>query len=151
MPSPLMSSAYKRAILLSMLTGIALPAMAGDDGHGDQERRGHSSTRDGDRHVNVPGWQLPANRVLPAVGYTARPLAGDEPAYGDFRRPARRWMRGVHYSDAGYAQTYVVRDYRGHGLRPPPPGYYWRGDGRGTYLLVDIATGIVARVVGRGG
>lgn len=145
-----MSLACRRTLLLTALIGIALPILAGEGRRGDHDGRGHGNTPHSDRYVDVPGWRLPARRVLPAVGYVARPLTGSEPAFGDYRRPARRWARGVHHAHAGAASTHVVRDHRGHGLSPPPRGYYWRGDGRGTYLLVDIASGIVAGVVGRG-
>ena len=38
---------------------------------------------------------------------------------------------------------YVVNDWRGHRLRQPPRGYHWVQSGS-DYLLVAIATGIIA-------
>lgn len=58
-----------------------------------------------------------------------------------------RWSRGARYYDRGYAPTYVVNDYYGYGLRQPPRGHHWRRDDRGDFLLVAIATGIIAEVL----
>ncbi len=58
-----------------------------------------------------------------------------------------RWSRGARYNTRGYAPTYVVNDYYGYGLRQPPRGYHWRRDDRGDFLLVAIATGIIAEVL----
>lgn len=59
-----------------------------------------------------------------------------------------RWNRGVRYDHRGYAPTYVVRDYRAYDrLYAPPRGYYWRRDDDGNFLLVALATGIIASVL----
>lgn len=57
------------------------------------------------------------------------------------------WARGHHYRHAGYAPTYVVNDYGPYGLRHPPRGYHWRRSDAGDFLLVAIATGIIADVI----
>ena len=43
-------------------------------------------------------------------------------------------------------RQYIVSDWRGHHLSPPPRGYYWVQQG-GDYLLVAIATGIIAQLL----
>ena len=53
----------------------------------------------------------------------------------------------VRYDTRGYAPTYVVNDYYDYDLRQPPRGYHWRRDDRGDFLLVAIATGIIAEVL----
>src|SRR3546814_236595 len=58
-----------------------------------------------------------------------------------------RWSRGHRYYRAGYGRTYVVNDYYSYGLRRPPSGYYWRRSDAGDYLLVAIATGIIADLI----
>ena len=73
------------------------------------------------------------------------------PAYG-YGPPPRhygppRWARGHRIHDYGWAPTYVVVDYDRYGLRHPPRGYHWRRDDRGDWLLVAIASGIIADVV----
>ncbi|MBJ6980267.1 RcnB family protein [Luteimonas sp. MC1895] len=57
------------------------------------------------------------------------------------------WARGHHYRHAGYAPTYVVHDYGPYGLRQPPRGHHWRRSDTGDFLLVAIATGIIADVI----
>jgi hypothetical protein len=41
---------------------------------------------------------------------------------------------------------YVVDDWRGHHLYAPPQGYQWVQSG-GDYLLVAVATGIIASIL----
>lgn len=54
-----------------------------------------------------------------------------------------RWHRGDHYR----GREVVVRDYRDYDLRPPPRGYRWvRGDD-GNFLLVAVASGIIADII----
>lgn len=61
---------------------------------------------------------------------------------------APRWARGgyVHHYQR---PVYVIRDYRPYGLRHPPRGYHWMRDDYGDYLLVAIATGLIADLVFR--
>ncbi len=48
---------------------------------------------------------------------------------------------------AQYRQrSYVVDDWRGHHLRQPPRGYNWVQSG-GDYLLVAVATGLIASAI----
>ncbi len=90
-----------------------------------------------------PAARPPAYR--PPPGY--RPSAHDRyqrtdyrrNAYGDFRRGRviPQYYRGSHY---------VVDDWRGHGLGYPPRGYHWVQAG-GDYLLVAVASGIIAQIL----
>jgi Ni/Co efflux regulator RcnB len=61
-------------------------------------------------------------------------------------RVAHHWERGHRYD----GRVIVVRDYRDYRLREPPRGYHWvRDDNSGDYLLIAIATGIIADIVTR--
>lgn len=156
-----MSSPLKFATLLLALAAVASPALARDGRHGHDNDRGDQEQQDRrddrrhdrrddrrhDRYVVVPGWQRPAYRVPPPRAYRHR--VAPQRAY--YRADHRRWARGVRYNDYGYAPTYVVRDYGYYGLHSPPRGYYWRRDDRGEFLLVAIASGIIADLVLRGG
>lgn len=78
--------------------------------------------------------------------YRSAPRVVYRPVY----RPvhvAPRWVRGGRYYDRGYGPTYAVNDYYGYGLRAPPRGYYWRRSDAGDFLLVALATGIIADLV----
>ena len=66
------------------------------------------------------------------------------PGYG--YRPVSHfgWRRGA-YVPAPY-RTYYVQDWAYYGLRPPPPGYRWiYADGN--FVLMAVATGLIADLV----
>lgn len=60
--------------------------------------------------------------------------------------PDHRWVRGSRVPPQYRAHGYVVNDWRGHRLSAPPRGYRWIQNG-GDYLLVAIASGVVAQIV----
>jgi len=59
---------------------------------------------------------------------------------------AYNWRRGDHLPRSYYAHNYVVRDYRGCNLRPPPRGAHWVRVNQDV-VLAAIATGIVMDVI----
>jgi Ni/Co efflux regulator RcnB len=71
-------------------------------------------------------------------------------AGGDWRGrgagPNHDWYRGSRLPHEYNNRTYVVDDWRGHHLSAPPRGYHWVQSG-GDYLLVAIATGIIASIL----
>lgn len=60
--------------------------------------------------------------------------------------PHRNWHRGSRMPSAYRTRHYVVNDWRGHRLSPPPRGHYWVQNGA-DYLLVAIATGVIAQII----
>ncbi|MFT3721386.1 RcnB family protein [Pseudorhodoferax sp.] len=60
--------------------------------------------------------------------------------------PPHRWQRGERLPPAYRARYYVVDDWRGHRLQRPPRGYHWVQVGA-DYVLIAIATGIIAQVI----
>jgi len=58
----------------------------------------------------------------------------------------RRFNRGDRLPPQFRQPQYVVNDWRGHGLRQPPRGYYWVQNGS-DYVLAAIATGVISAVV----
>ncbi len=74
----------------------------------------------------------------PRPGYWYAPGYGYRPVghYG--------WARG-HYVPVVY-RHYYVQDWGYYGLRPPPPGYRWiYADGN--FVLMAVATGLIADLV----
>ena len=67
---------------------------------------------------------------------------GDERGAG----PDRSFYRGERLPYGYRGPQYVVNDWRGHGLRTPPRGYHWVQTG-GDYVLIAIATGIIAQLL----
>ena len=60
--------------------------------------------------------------------------------------PDHNWYKGSRVPPQYRSQHYVVNDWRGHRLSAPPRGYHWIQNG-GDYLLVAIATGVIASMV----
>ena len=56
------------------------------------------------------------------------------------------WRKGERLSSDYRNHEYVVDDWREHKLHQPPRGYQWVGVGA-DYLLVAVASGIIAQVV----
>ena len=169
-----MRHALKSALSLVFVAALAAaPAMARDNGRGHDrdrdngrygynDRGGHDrGYRDRDRDYGDRGDHRYDSRkhghdryygyrddrhyrpAPPRVVY--RPVY--RPAYGHPGYGPPRWARGARYYGDGYGPTYVVNDYRGYGLRAPPRGYYWRRSDAGDYLLVAVATGIIADLI----
>ncbi|HAI60125.1 MAG TPA: hypothetical protein DCM32_09660 [Xanthomonadaceae bacterium] len=87
-------------------------------------------------------------RVIVREVYRA-PAYGWGPGWGPPPRHLGppRWARGHRLHDYRGVTTYIVIDYHRYGLYHPPRGHHWRRDDRGDWLLVAIATGIIADVV----
>jgi Ni/Co efflux regulator RcnB len=155
------------ALALAIVAAVSAPAMARDGGHRDRDDR-HGryddrydrryddrryDARDDDRYDRYDRryddrrYRHHRDRVVyvnppPRVIYRPGPPVHAYP----------RWSRGVRYDTRGYAPTYVVhdyRDYRDYGLYAPPRGYHWRRDDRGDFILVAVATGLIASVIFR--
>lgn len=76
---------------------------------------------------------------------------GPPPGYGYDHRgrgagPYHSFYRGSRLPPEWRSRSYVVDDWRAHHLRRPPQGYYWVQTGT-DYVLVAIATGIIASII----
>jgi len=60
------------------------------------------------------------------------------------------WKKGQRMGRVERSR-YVVNDWGRHGLRAPPRGYHWvrENNNTGDYILVAIATGLIASVIAR--
>jgi Ni/Co efflux regulator RcnB len=78
-----------------------------------------------------------------------RYVPGDR-AGGDWRGrgagPNHDWYRGAALPREYRSRQYVVDDWRSHRLYAPPRGYQWVQAG-GDYVLVAVATGIIASIL----
>lgn len=72
-------------------------------------------------------------------------------AYKEYAKERREWARGQYIPREYLVDRYTIRDYDRYDLAPPPPGYgYIRPypqDNR--YYLVQLATGVISRILGR--
>jgi Ni/Co efflux regulator RcnB len=143
------------ALAFALAAVISAPAMADGRGHGKHDNKHYDRYDRDDRYEDRYGdsddryeHRYRRDRVVYVVPrYAPPPRVVYRPAPYAYSYP--RWSRGSRYYDHGYAPTYVVNDYYGYGLRQPPRGYHWRRDDRGEFLLVAIATGIIADVIFR--
>lgn len=60
--------------------------------------------------------------------------------------PQHKWVRGSRLPPQYRGHHYVVNDWRGHRLPPPARGHHWVQYG-GDYLLVAVATGVIAQLI----
>ena len=60
--------------------------------------------------------------------------------------PDHNFYKGGRLSPEYRNRQYVVDDWRGHHLSAPPRGYHWVQTG-GDYVLVAVATGIIAQIL----
>ena len=60
--------------------------------------------------------------------------------------PDHNYHRGDRLPAEYRHHNYVVDDWRGHGLSAPPRGYQWVQSGS-DYLLIAVATGIIAQLL----
>lgn len=135
------------ALALALAT-VAAPAFADSDrrGRGHGNGHGYSDARHGHRHDHRDH-RRDHRRDDRRHAYRDHRPARHGPAVHYYHpAPPPRWTRGSYVRH--YRQpVYVVHDYYGHGLRHPPHGYRWMRDDYGDFLLVAIATGLIADLV----
>ena len=89
------------------------------------------------------------NRRYDNIGYDYRRYGYRDGGYRGHGRgvgPSYSWYRGDRMPYEYRTRHYVVDDWRGHHLYAPPRGYQWVQSG-GDYLLVAVATGIIASIL----
>src|SRR5512140_2515854 len=110
----------------------------------------------GYRQPGQPGYQQPGYQQPGQPGYQQP----GRPGY-DQRRDGRNYNYNYNEYGAGpdhnfhpgdrlpqeyRHHNYVVNDWRGHHLSPPPPGYQWVQTGA-DYVLIAIATGLIVQLL----
>lgn len=58
------------------------------------------------------------------------------------------WKRGDRIAWADVEPRYYVDDYRVYHLTAPPPGYRWVRPMDDRYLLIEVASGVIAQALG---
>jgi Ni/Co efflux regulator RcnB len=57
------------------------------------------------------------------------------------------YKKGGRLPQSYRGRQYVVSDWRGAHLRPPPRGYHWVHSDNGDFLLVAVTTGVIASII----
>ena len=128
-------------------------ALAQPRPHDAGPARGHAPHMQPHHSNQRPALQAPHQRPMPQPIH-ARP--GAKPAHphgmppGHAKRmgagPQQQWVKGSRVPQQYRSKQYVVNDWRGHGLHRPPRGHQWVQYG-GDYLLVAIASGVIAQLI----
>jgi Ni/Co efflux regulator RcnB len=122
------------------------------DYRGDQrDNRGYDNRGYDNRGYDNRGYDNRGydNRRYENSGYEYRNYGFHEGGYRGQGRgvgPSHSWYRGDRLPYEYRTRHYVVDDWRSHHLYAPPRGYQWVQSG-GDYLLVAVATGIIASIL----
>ena len=117
-----------------------------------RDNRGNDNRANDNRGYDSRGYDNRGtydNRRYDNVGYDYRNYGYRDGGYRGHGRgvgPNHSWYRGDRMPTAYRTRHYVVDDWRGHHLYAPPQGYQWVQSG-GDYLLVAVATGIIASIL----
>lgn len=57
------------------------------------------------------------------------------------------YKKGGRLPSSYRGRQYVVSNWRGAHLRPPPRGYHWVRSDNGDFLLVAVTTGVIASII----
>ena len=112
-----------------------------------QERHVQPGRHVQQRPSHGPSNARPGNRPQMAPSYRpGEPPRGPRMHSERGAGPEHNWYRGGRMPPQYRTNHYVVNDWRGHHLSPPPRGYYWVQNGP-DYLLVAIATGVIFQII----
>ncbi|MDM0036680.1 RcnB family protein [Variovorax sp. J22P271] len=134
------SMAAAAAALAMCMAGSAFAQDRRFDRGPDRDDRAQSGHHADARPDYRPG---PHYRPDPRSAYRPGPARFDHRAYPN---PHAEWRRGGRVPNEYRGRQYVVNDWRGHRLQPPPRGYQWMGVG-GDFVLAAAATGLIAQIV----
>jgi len=116
------------------------------DNNRGYDNRGYDNRGYDNRGYDNRGYD---NRRYDNIGYDYRRYGYRDGGYRGHGRgvgPSHSWYRGDRMPYEYRTRHYVVDDWRGHHLYAPPRGYQWVQSG-GDYLLVAVATGIIASIL----
>jgi Ni/Co efflux regulator RcnB len=138
----------QRAIQQNYQQDLRNQQRSGQPDHRADQRdsRGHDSRGYDNRRYDNSGYD---NRRYDNTAYDYRNYGYRDGGYRGHGRgvgPSHSWYRGDRMPYEYRTRHYVVDDWRGHHLYAPPRGYQWVQSG-GDYLLVAVATGIIASIL----
>jgi Ni/Co efflux regulator RcnB len=106
-------------------------------GYGDRNDRGNNQDRGRNEQVQRGGQQ---------DRHDDRSRSNNERRDERGAGPNHNYYRGGRLPAEYRNRQYVVDDWRGHQLSAPPRGYHWVQTG-GDYVLIAIASGIIAQIL----
>jgi Ni/Co efflux regulator RcnB len=140
-------TAISAVIALTMATGQLAFAQGNSNrnqrGGNDEAQRGENNDRRGNEV------RQPERRVAAANQHDSRGFGrahNEERGKGRGVGPNSEYYRGDRLPADYRHRNYVVNDWRSHRLSAPPRGYQWVQSG-GDYILIAVATGIIAQIL----
>jgi Ni/Co efflux regulator RcnB len=135
--------------LLAMSMTVGVPAFAQDGGdrtgHDRADQAQQNNNRDSRRNQARPAPRQRQDRSNRSEQSRGRG-AGNDRAFERGAGPDHAFHRGGRLPPEYRNRSYVVDDWRAHGLSTPPRGYHWVQTGA-DYVLVAIATGIILQIL----
>ncbi len=113
-------------VLATLMAASSVAAIAQDRGPGRDDNRGDRGR---------PGNAQQADQRGPQHGPQDRGAG-----------PDHNFRKGGRLPNEYRNKQYVVNDWRSHRLSAPPRGYQWVQTG-GDYVLVAVATGLIAQIL----
>ncbi len=114
--------------------------------NGQQQPRQYDAQRQYDRngqserHAQQPQYSQ-------QYGYSQYNRQGRNAQQGAWGAQAPQYRRGEYVPDPYRQRQYYVNDWRARHLSAPPYGYQWVQRDGGDYLLVALATGLIANLL----
>jgi Ni/Co efflux regulator RcnB len=145
----------KRLAILMAIACLAMPAMAGAQGHDHRDHggggRGESHERGGGgRGGGYPGGYRDDRGGPPGPGYgypgprVGGGYGGYGGGFGGGAPHSYQFVRGQRLPPE--YRGYVVNDYGAYHLRRPPRGYYWYRAGD-DFVLAALGSGLIFEVI----
>ncbi len=136
----------KPTICAALVATLAASNLAFAQGRGDRDRN-NNGVPDRVEQRNERG-NSGFERDRNGRHDNGRHLGWDNNRHDRYPDGGRRWNRGDRLPMEYRDRQYVVNDWRGHQLSAPPRGYQWVQNGS-DYLLVALATGLIAQLLTR--
>lgn len=130
-------------LVLVLAVSLGLSNIALAQGHGQGQSHSHRQQNDEWRRDQTPASQRYDQRADRRFDQRSERWNDRRDQY-NARSP--EFTRGGHIPREYRNANYVVRDYRTHRLPPPPHNHRWVQVGS-DYVLIAIATGIIASIV----
>lgn len=132
----------KKLISVAIIATTAIMSVTTAMAEPWQDNRGGSE----ERHMSHEGGHdRPMNQNRPQ-GHDMN-YDGRDNRYSDFRQShGQHWQQGDNLPTSYRGSHYRVNDWRDRGLPPPPSGHRWVHV-KGEYILVAVASGVIANIL----
>lgn len=119
------------------------PPMQHDENHGPMPAQHVTAQNDMMQHGTMQHETAPQSSMQhPPMQMSQQEHPGAPPMQHETYSSGHRWHSGDHYN----GDRHYVSNWNSYHLSPPPSGYQWVQDGS-QFVLIAIATGVIASVI----